>query len=70
ITQPDKMLEAKDPIASALYKHFNGVNMPNLSLTEKDADSLIKFINARTSELSARETAPSGPATGTALSPR
>jgi protein SCO1 len=70
ITQPDKMLEAKDPIATALYKHFNGVNMPNLSLTEKDANSLIKFLNARTSELSARETAPSAPATGAALSPR
>ena len=51
ITQPDKMLQENDPVASALYKRFNQVNMPNLKLTEKDAESLIHYINSRTSAL-------------------
>lgn len=51
ITHPDKMLQANDPVATALYKRFNQVNMPNLSLTEKDAETLIHFINSRTAAL-------------------
>jgi protein SCO1/2 len=51
ITHPDKMLDEKDPIATALYKRFNQVNMPNLRLTELDAESLIHFISSRTAAL-------------------
>lgn len=51
ITHPDTMLQENDPVASALYQRFNQVNMPNLKLTEKDAESLIHYINSRTSAL-------------------
>ncbi|HKW76803.1 MAG TPA: SCO family protein [Terriglobales bacterium] len=51
ITHPDKMLQENDPVATALYKRFNQVNMPSLSLTEKDAESLINYINSRTAAL-------------------
>lgn len=51
ITHPDTMLQDHDPVAMALYKRFNQVNMPNLKLTEKDAESLIHYINSRTSAL-------------------
>lgn len=53
ITHPDKMLEEKDPIATALFQRFNQVKMPNLRLTDKDAEGLIHFINSRTSALNA-----------------
>lgn len=51
ITHPDKMLAENDPVATALYKRFNQVTMPNLKLTEKDAESLIHYINSRTAAL-------------------
>lgn len=51
ITHPDTMLQENDPVASALYQRFNQINMPNLKLTEKDAESLIHYINSRTSAL-------------------
>lgn len=54
ITQPDKMLKENDPTAIALFKRFNKVNMPNLRLTEKDAESLINYINSRTTALNAK----------------
>jgi protein SCO1/2 len=54
ITHPDKVLKENDPVATALYKRFNQVNMPNLSLTEKDAESLINYINSRMAALSAK----------------
>lgn len=47
ISTPDKVLEEQDPIATALHKRYNGVNMPNLSLSEKDINSLIDFISSR-----------------------
>jgi protein SCO1/2 len=44
ISTPEKMIAAKDPIAVALYKKYNGVNMPNLRLTEAELHNLIDFL--------------------------
>lgn len=46
ISQPDKVLGEKDPIATALFNRYNRINMPNLSLGEKDVDSLLSFIDS------------------------
>jgi protein SCO1/2 len=46
ISQPDKVLAEKDPIATALFNRYNRINMPNLSLKEKDVDSLLTFIES------------------------
>ncbi len=45
---PDQMLEAKDPIAMALYRKYNQVPMPNLRLNRQEADDLIEYIAAET----------------------
>lgn len=51
ITGPDKALKRRDPIAVALFKKYNQVKMPNLRLSEIDAENLISFIEARSNEL-------------------
>jgi protein SCO1/2 len=42
---PDKVLAEKDPIATALFKKYNGVSMPNLRLSKVDAEALVKYLN-------------------------
>ncbi len=45
IQTPDKVLAEKDPIATALFKKYKGVSMPNLRLSKVDAEALIKYID-------------------------
>jgi protein SCO1 len=44
ISTPDKVLAEKDPIATALFKKYNEVNMPNLRLADVDLNALIDFL--------------------------
>jgi protein SCO1 len=44
ISTPEKMIAAKDPIAVALYKKYNGINMPNLRLSDLELKNLIDFL--------------------------
>jgi len=44
IQSPDKLLAAKDPIATALLKKYNGVTMPNLRLGKVDAEALVEYL--------------------------
>jgi protein SCO1/2 len=44
ISTPDKVLAEKDPIATALFKKYKGVNMPNLRLADEELHSLIDFL--------------------------
>jgi protein SCO1/2 len=44
ISSPDRVIAEKDPIAVALYKKYNGVNMPNLRLTDVELHNLIDFL--------------------------
>ena len=44
ITTPDKMLKEKDPIATALFKKYKEVNMPNLKMADVDLKNLMDFL--------------------------
>jgi protein SCO1/2 len=44
ISTPEKLIAAKDPIAVALYKKYNGINMPNLRLSDAELNNLIDFL--------------------------
>jgi protein SCO1/2 len=48
ISTPDKLLAEKDPIATALFKKYNEVNMPNLRLADVDLNELIGFLERQT----------------------
>ena len=50
ISTPDKVLAEKDPTATALYKKYNGVNMPNLRLTDAELHNLIDFLSRQSAE--------------------
>lgn len=45
---PDEMLAAGDPLAVALFEKYNQVRMPNLRLSERDVETLIQHLEART----------------------
>lgn len=57
ISVPDQVLAEKDPLATALYLKYNGVQMPNLRLSEDDAAMLIDYIKAQTAALAANNPA-------------
>jgi protein SCO1/2 len=50
ISTPEKMIAAKDPIAVALYKKYNGINMPNLRLSDVELKNLIDFLARQSAE--------------------
>jgi len=59
ITTPDKVLAEKDPIATALFKKYQEVRMPNLNLADVDLQNLLKFL-AEQSAAPANTAAPTG----------
>jgi protein SCO1/2 len=44
IQEPDKVLAAHDPIATALFKKYKQVRMPNLRLTDGDTAEVLRFL--------------------------
>lgn len=44
IATPDEVLAAKDPIATALWKKYKHVNMPNLRLDQDEVQLIIDFM--------------------------
>lgn len=48
IQTPDKLLAENDPTASALFKKYNQVRMPNLRLSVADIEAILKFIDSET----------------------
>ena len=46
ISRPDRMIASKDAIAVALLERFPAVKMPNLGLSEQDADDVLAYIAA------------------------
>jgi len=48
IATPDKLLNEKDPIATALFDKYKQVNMPNLRLGTADVAALISFLETQT----------------------
>jgi cytochrome oxidase Cu insertion factor (SCO1/SenC/PrrC family) len=51
---PDKMLKNKDPIATALFKQYNSLAMPNMRLNKEEALSLLDYIKNETNRLQNR----------------
>jgi protein SCO1/2 len=55
ITDSNKMIEEKDPIATALFKKYKEVRMPSLSLPEADVNTLIEYMKTQTARLENQE---------------
>ena len=63
LAEPDKMLEEKDPLATALLAQYKNIPMPNLRLTETDVTKLLSYIeeeSRRITDLRARNADPAG----------
>ena len=48
IMEPDKLIEEKDPIATALFKQYKEIRMPRLGLAEEDVNTVIEFMKIQT----------------------
>jgi protein SCO1/2 len=46
IQAPNELLDAKDPLATALYAQYKQVNMPNLRLSDHDVEVRIGYLEA------------------------
>jgi protein SCO1/2 len=57
ITDSNKLIEEKDPIATALFKKYKEIRMPPLGLPEADVNTLIEFMKIQTARLSNGEKA-------------
>jgi protein SCO1/2 len=55
ITDSNKMIDEKDPIALALFKKYKEVRMPRLGLAEADVNTLIEFMKTQTAALANRQ---------------
>jgi protein SCO1/2 len=48
IATPERILAEKDPIATALFKKYKKVQMPNLRLEDDEVEMLIDFLKEQT----------------------
>ena len=55
ISEPDKLIEEKDPIATALFKQYKEIRMPRLNLAQEDVNTLIEFMKIQTASFSTRD---------------
>ena len=60
LRNPPAMLAKNDPTAVALAAKFDPIRMPNLRLSEQDADDLISFLQQETAKLVEAGTPPAG----------
>jgi len=51
IVDSNKLIEEKDPIATALFKKYKEIRMPPLGLPEADVNTLIDFMKIQTARL-------------------
>jgi len=51
IVDSNKMIDEKDPIATALFKKYKEIRMPPLGLPEADVNTLIEFMKIQTARL-------------------
>ena len=57
ISEPDKLIAEKDPIAMALFKQYKEVQMPRLGLADADVNVLIEFMKRETASFRERKKA-------------
>jgi protein SCO1/2 len=55
ITEPDKLIEEKDPIATSLFKKYNEIRMPKMGLADADVKMLIEFMKVQSVSVGNRE---------------
>jgi protein SCO1 len=55
ITEPDKLIEENDPIATSLFKKYREIRMPRLGLAQEDVNVLIEFMKIQTAEFNNRQ---------------
>jgi cytochrome oxidase Cu insertion factor (SCO1/SenC/PrrC family) len=55
LKEPEVVLAAKDPIATALFEKYNKVAMPNLKLGEADIEALLSFLEKGSAEFQANQ---------------
>jgi protein SCO1/2 len=60
IQNPDRVLAEGDPIATALYRKYKGVVMPNLRMTDDETSAVIGFLKSQqqSADASANHTQP------------
>ena len=51
ISEPDKLIEEKDPIATALFKQYREIRMPKLGLPEADVNTLIEYMKVQSASV-------------------
>lgn len=51
ISEPDKLIAEKDPIAMALFKKYREVQMPRLGLPVEDVNVIIEYMKTQTASL-------------------
>ena len=47
IKEPDKLLNAHDPLAVTLFEKYKQVQMPNLRLADGDVAEVLKFLESQ-----------------------
>jgi len=47
IAEPDKLIASKDPLATALFKKYNRIMMPNLNLGGDDLKAVIEYLGSQ-----------------------
>jgi protein SCO1 len=57
IADSNKMIDEKDPIATALFQKYKGIRMPKLDLPEADVNTLIEYMKIQTASLNNRDKA-------------
>ena len=55
IVDANKLIDEKDPIATALFKKYKEIRMPPLNLPEADVNTLIEFMKLETAKLNNKE---------------
>lgn len=65
ITSPEKVIAAKDPIATALYQKYKQVNMPNLHISSTDMKELVDFLERQSNTVNKEVSGMQKPADGT-----
>jgi protein SCO1/2 len=55
ITEPDKLIEEKDPIATSLFIKYREIRMPRLGLPDEDVKTLIEYMKTQTARVGRQE---------------
>ena len=50
IQKPDVMLTEKDPLATALFKQYKEIRMPNTRLGPDDTEALVRYLEGQSTK--------------------